>query len=195
MPNETDGLQFSDEQVHRAMSNLHDPEYLKELADAEAEQHVQDEIKSTDRLLEMIAQSRQERGPQKPVTDTRAIMEANISKTKRIPIELLEDEWEKKEQAAEQDTEQGHTNLEAARLAQFGGKKPILYEGRVIGFEEPPGPQEDVKEVRKGTHSRHIHKPKNSRSTVVMRPKGSNQRDMRDADQRVKTDKELRGDI
>jgi hypothetical protein len=55
--------------------------------------------------------------------------------------------------------------------------------------------QEEKRQAHLRQHASEVHKPKTSSSKVVWRPKGSNQRDSADADQRVKTARELRGDI
>ena len=188
MPNETNAPKLTPDDIDRTLLLWKDEKYLSDLIHRES-------LDKDDRFMDLVDQRRAERqSTKRPTTDFRATIDKNVSKTKRIPIEQLEEDREIREEAAQQDAEQSVTNLHAARLDQFGGRVPVLYEGQVVDFENPNEQNEQPSEVKKGTHSRRVHKPKNSRSKVLARL-CSTQKSIADDDASVKTDRELRGDL
>src|SRR5579862_8210795 len=98
MPSETDNIQFSDEQVHRSLSEWQDEGYHVDTDHGE-------EMEKHDRFMEGMRQHREKReseaAAQNQTTDFPAIIEKNVSRTKRIPIVQLTDNWSEKEQAAQ----------------------------------------------------------------------------------------------
>jgi hypothetical protein len=162
-----------DDEIERLRLLWRDDGYLSDLAKREVNAEIEESLASTSRLLEMSKELREEREAKERTAskpDFPAIFKKNVSLAKQMPVRKLEDEWAAKEEAASQDAEQGFTTLGNAREDQFGGKKPVVYEGRIIEVVDPNHKEEQVKEVRKGTHSRHVHKPKTSRSGKLRSP-------------------------
>lgn len=171
MPNETSGPNLTPENMHRTHLLWQDEGYLIWLARQEA---ADESDRITENLLRLSDQLRQEResrlAAEKQPTDFHAIFERNVSKSKRTPTELQLKEWNDKWEAALREVEQSHTNLTSAIRKRFGKLVPIIEDGRVIGVQDPNERQEDSKEVRKGTPSRHVHESKTSPSRKLRNP-------------------------
>lgn len=164
--------------MENALSEWQGEDYLEGTlsreAQADAAANIDRLLEEHDHFMEGMIRHREKReaeaAARQPATDTQAILAKNVSKAKRIPIEQITDDMEKKEEAAQRVAELRPTTLEAARLEQFNGKLPVFHEGKVIEVIDPNQEEEKTKEVRKGTPSRHVHETRTARSRKLRSP-------------------------
>jgi hypothetical protein len=150
----------------------------------EREQRTQRLLDSTDemfRISDELAQQRESESPASTPSTFDTPQDAQAVLDRRA--EIYDREWE---------AEESKVTPRSAIPAQL--RETLAKKG--LRREAPTAEEVDPVEIKRApNHARQIHHRRGQSSKLLWRPKGPHQYDMRDADERVKTQRKLRGDL
>jgi hypothetical protein len=178
MPNETDDLKLTDEQVDSTLSSWQDEGYIRQLASDEA---IHDSIERTKHVLEMTTEPRPDR---------------EVETAASTPVFIVPEDA----QAILDSRRQEHDRLfdtEAAKSTPRTDQQ-LRHELEAKGIRrEPPDSEEveaaeqsrlaELRAAARAHHSDTVHEPRPKKSTKLRRPLGPYQQQIADSDKKVES--------
>lgn len=177
--------------IDRILTDWQDESYHKRLSEREA---AYESDKITDRMFEesdrLMSQRAAQAASHQAVTSFEDLQPEDVKIRELHRREEADLAWEQLER---------NPRLRPSEIGQLLEKKGLgevaVRDGEVVSPESDRELQE-IERARKSTkHASNVHHSRTKRPTTLWRPKGSIQRDTADNDQKVKTERQLRGDI